>query len=150
MISIGDGVLALIAPRNHTTLWLLGPKRIRKLAAWFAENPLYTRLGGMAQVGVGLWLALKQYKEAAPQSWYQRWFARYRLLPGWLAFLVLLAILLAAVVFWLATTRAKSPSSEGQAHEEELAVEEAVAEESSSKDIGSIIRESVRRSSRQR
>ena len=150
MISIGDGVLALIAPRNHTTLWLLGPKRLRKFAAWFAENPLYTRLGGMAQVGVGLWLALKQYKEAAPQSWYQRWFARYRLLPGWPAFLVLLAILLAAVVFWLATTRAKSPSLEGQAHEEELAVEEAVAEESSSKDIGSIIRESVRRSSRQR
>src|SRR5215207_10232150 len=146
MITIGDGVLALIAPRNHTTLWLLGPKRLRKLTAWFAENPLYTRLGGMAEVGLGLWLALRQYNEAAPQPWYQRWFAQYRLLPGWLAPLVLLVIVLAAVVFRRTTTRGKSPSEEDQAPEE-LAVEEAVAEESSRKDMRSIIRESVRRSS---
>lgn len=150
MLSIGDGVLALIAPRNHTTLWLLGPKRVRKLSAWFAENPLYTRLGGIVETGLGLWLALRQYKEAAPiQPWYQRWLAQYRLLPGWLAPLVLLAIVLAAVVFMRTTTRGKIPSEENQAPEE-LAVEEAVAEESSSKDIRSIIRESVRRSETQR
>jgi hypothetical protein len=143
MISIGDGVLALIAPRNHTTLWLLGPKRVRKLSAWFAENPLYTRLGGIVETGLGLWLALRQYKEAAPiQPWYQRWLAQYRLLPGWLAPLVLLAIVLAAVVFM--RTRGESPSEEDQAPEE-LAVEDAAAEE-----IRSIIRESVRRSGRQR
>jgi hypothetical protein len=147
MISIGDGVLALIAPRNHTTLWLLGPKRLRKLAAWFAENPLYTRLGGIVEAGLGLWLALRQYKEAAPtQLWYQRWLAQYRLLPSWLAPLVLLAVVLAAVVFM--RTRGKSPSEEEQAREE-LAVEEAAAEESS-KEMRSIIRESVRRSGRQR
>jgi hypothetical protein len=148
MISIGDGVLALIAPRNDTMLWLLGPKKVRKLSAWFAENPLYTRLGGIVETGLGLWLALRQYKEAAPtQPWYQRWLAQYRLLPGWLAPLVLLAIVLAAVVFM--RTRGKSPSEVDQAREE-LAVEEAAAEDGSSKEMRSIIRESVRRSGRQR
>ena len=148
MVSIGDGVLALIAPRNHTMLWLLGPKKVRKLNAWFAENPLYTRLGGIVQTGLGLWLALRQYREAAPiQPWYQRWLAQYRLLPGWLAPLVLLAIVLAAVVFM--RTRGKRPSEEDQAREE-LAVEEAAAEDGSSKEMRSIIRESVRRSGRQR
>ena len=104
------------------------------------------------ETGLGLWLALRQYKKAAPtQLWYQRWLAQYRLLPGWLAPLVLLAIVLAAVVFMRTTTRGKIPSEENQAPEE-LAVEEAVAEESSSssKDIRSIIRESVRRSETQR
>ena len=148
MISIGDGVLALIAPQNHTMLWLLGPKKVRKLSAWFVENPLYIRLGGIVETGLGLWLALRQYREAAPtQLWYQRWLAQYRLLPGWLAPLVLFAIVLAAVVFM--RTRGKSPSEVDQAREE-LAVEEAAAEDGSSKEMRSIIRESVRRSGRQR
>jgi len=149
MLSIGDGVLALVAPRDHVALWLLGPKRLRKLGAWFAENPIYTRLGGLVEAGLGLWLALRQYKKAAPQPWYQRWLVQYRLLPRWLAPLVLLAIVLAAVIFRRTTTGGKSSSAEGPA-DEELAVDEAVAEESSTKDMRSIIRESVRRSGRQR
>jgi hypothetical protein len=149
MMSIGDGMLALIAPRNHVALWLLGPKRLRKLTLWFAENPTYTRIGGIAEVGLGIWLALRQYQqEAAPQPWYKRRFAQYRLLPGWLAPLVLfLGIVLAAGVFRRATTRGKTPSEEDQAREE-LAVEDAVVEESR-KVIRSIIRESVERSRRQ-
>ena len=148
MISIGDGVLTLITPRNHVALWLLGPKRLRKLAAWFAENPVYARLGGIVEIGLGLWLALRQYKEAtAPQPWYQRLLAQYRLLLSWLAPLVLLAIVLA--VIFRRTTRGKTPSEEDQAGDE-LTVEEAVAEESSSKDMRSIIEESIRRSGRQR
>jgi hypothetical protein len=149
MMSIGDGMLALIAPRNHVALWLLGPKRLRRLTLWFAENPTYTRIGGIAEVGLGTWLALRQYQqEAAPQPWYQRWFAQYRLLPGWLAPLMLfLAIVLAAGVFRRTTTRGKTPSEEDQSREE-LAVEDAVVEESR-KAIRSIIRESVERSRRQ-
>ena len=149
MISIGDGVLTLIAPRNHVALWLLGgPKRLRKLAAWFAKNPVYTRLGGIVEIGFGIWLALRQYKEAiAPQPWYQRWLAQYRLLLSWLAPLALLAIVLAVIL--RRTTRGKTPSEEDQARDE-LTVEEAVAEESSSKDMRSIIEESIRRSERQR
>jgi hypothetical protein len=150
MISIGDGMLALIAPRNHLALWLLGPKRLRKLTLWFVENPTYTRLGGIAEIGLGVWLALRQYREAAPPPWYQRWFSRYRLLPGWLAPVGLLALVLLAVIFLMRTTRRGDTASEEDqaAGEEELAAEEEVAQESR-KAIRNIIRESVNRSRRQ-
>ena len=149
MTSIGDGVLALIAPRNHVALWLLGPKRLRKLTLWFVENPIYTRLGGIVETGLGIWLALRQYQKAAPQPWYQRWLSQYRLLPDWLAPVGLLAIVLLTVIFFMRTTRrGEAASEEDQAHEE-LAAEEEVAQESR-KDIRNIIRESLRRSRRQR
>jgi type VI protein secretion system component VasK len=149
MISIGDGVLALIAPRNHVALWLLGPKRLRKLTLWFAENPTYTRLGGIAEIGLGIWLALRHYQKAAPQPWYQRWFSQYRLLPAWLAPVGLLALVLLTVTFMRTTRRSETASEEDQAaREEELAAEEEVAQESR-KDIRNIIRESLRRSRRQ-
>ena len=63
MSAIGDGVLALIAPSSHALLWLFGPQWLRKLNRWFAENPTYTRLGGIAEIGFGVWLALRQYEE---------------------------------------------------------------------------------------
>ena len=149
MISIGDGVLALIAPRNHVALWLLGPKRLRKLTLWFAENPTYTRLGGIAEIGLGIWLALRQYQKAAPQPWHQRWFSQYRLLPTWLAPVGLLALVLFTVTFMRTTRRSETASEEDQAaREEELAAEEEVAQESRN-DIRNIIRESLRRSRRQ-
>ncbi len=50
---------------------------------WFVENPTYTRLGGLAEIGFGMWLALRQYQEP-PQPWYQRWFSQNRSI-GWLA-----------------------------------------------------------------
>lgn len=124
MISIGDGVLALIAPRNHTALWLLGPKSLRKLALWFAENPTYTRLGGIAETGFGIWLALRQYREA-PKPWYQRWFSQYPLL-GWLAPVVLLAFILAVAYI---RTGGETSSEEDQAHEELAGEEEAAKKE---------------------
>lgn len=61
--AIGDGMLSIIAPREHTSLWLVGPEGVRKLALWFAENPTYTRLAGIVELGFGVWLALKQYEE---------------------------------------------------------------------------------------
>lgn len=83
MSTIGDGVLALIVPSSHTSLWLFGPQTMRKLNRWFVENPTYTRLGGIAEIGLGIWLALRQYQEP-PQPWYQRWFSQNRSI-GWLA-----------------------------------------------------------------
>ena len=83
MSTIGDGVLALIVPSSHTSLWLFGPQTMRKLNRWFVENPTYTRLGGLAEIGLGIWLALRQYQEP-PQPWYQRWFSQNRSI-GWLA-----------------------------------------------------------------
>ena len=83
MSTIGDGVLALIVPSSHASLWLFGPRSMRKLNRWFVENPTYTRLGGLAEIGLGIWLALRQYQEP-PQPWYQRWFSQNRSI-GWLA-----------------------------------------------------------------
>jgi dodecin len=97
MSTIGDGVLALIVPSSHASLWLFGPQTMRKLNRWFVENPTYTRLGGIAEIGLGIWLALRQYQEP-PQPWYQRWFSQNRSI-GWLApvGLLLVGILLTTI-----------------------------------------------------
>jgi len=63
ILTIGDGVLELISPREHSLLWEIGPEGIRKAARFFAENPSYTRLIGAAEIALGLWLALRQYRE---------------------------------------------------------------------------------------
>ena len=63
MSAIGDGVLALIARSSHASLWIFGPESMRKLNRWFTKNPTYTRLGGIAEIGFGVWLALRQYEE---------------------------------------------------------------------------------------
>jgi flavin-binding protein dodecin len=81
---------------------------MRKAALWLAEHPAATRLRGILRVGIGLWLALRQYRQA-PQHWYQRWFSQYRLLGGgWLAPLgfVVAILLLAATIY--GRTRSKS------------------------------------------
>ena len=97
MSTIGDGVLALIVPSSHASLWLFGPQTMRKLNGWFVENPTYTRLGGIAEIGLGIWLALRQYQEP-PQPWYQRRFSQNRSI-GWLApvGLLLVGILLTTI-----------------------------------------------------
>jgi hypothetical protein len=61
--TIGDGVIAFLAPRQHSLLWASGPASIRKVARFFADNPTYTRLLGLTQIGFGVWLALRQYWE---------------------------------------------------------------------------------------
>jgi dodecin len=88
-------VLDLIAPRRRAFLWVFGPEGARKLILWFADHPTAMRLRGIARVGIGMGLALRQYREAPRPSWHQRWCSGYRL-AGWLApagFLV--AVLLA-------------------------------------------------------
>jgi dodecin len=77
---VGNGVLDLIAPRQRVFLWVFGPERLRKLALWFADHPTTMRLRGIVRIGTGIWLALRQYREA-PQpssSWHQRWSSQYR------------------------------------------------------------------------
>jgi uncharacterized protein YjeT (DUF2065 family) len=54
---------------------LLAPESMGKLTHWFADNPRYMRLGGTVAIGLGVWLALRQYQqEALPRPWYRRWF----------------------------------------------------------------------------
>ena len=98
---VGHGVLLLVAPRRRALLWISGPERLRKLTAWYADHPTLMRLRGLAGVGLGIWLALRQYREP-PRPWYQRWFSEHRL-AGWLAplgiLLVTILTLLTAVIY---------------------------------------------------
>ena len=63
IITIGDGAIEVLAPREHSRLWEAGPEAARKVARFFAENPNYMRVLGASQIGFGIWLALKQYEE---------------------------------------------------------------------------------------
>jgi dodecin len=111
MSTIGDGMLALIVPSSHASLWLFGPQSMRKLNRWFIENPTYTRLGGIAEIGLGLWLAIRQYREAPRPPWHQRWFSQYRL-AGWLAPLGFLVIILLTAFYRRSRRREAGPKKE--------------------------------------
>jgi hypothetical protein len=63
VVTIGDGIIELVSPREHSLLWEAGPEGSRKTARFFAENPNVMRLLGASQVAFGLWLALRQYRE---------------------------------------------------------------------------------------
>jgi hypothetical protein len=63
ILTIGDGMIELIAPREHSLLWEFGPDSVRSVARFFAENPNLMRLLGAAQIAFGLRLALRQYRE---------------------------------------------------------------------------------------
>ena len=63
IVSIGDGAIAILTPREHSLLWETGPEVARKIARFFAEHPNYLRLLGLTQVTFGVWLALRKYRE---------------------------------------------------------------------------------------
>ena len=65
---VGNGVLDLLAPRQRVLLWVFGPEALRKLALWFADHPAAMRLRGTARIGTGVWLALRQYRQAPRPS----------------------------------------------------------------------------------
>jgi hypothetical protein len=61
MMTIGDGVLAMLEPRRHVALWRSGPRLWRKTLTPFIRRPELTRLLGLAGIGFGLWLASRQH-----------------------------------------------------------------------------------------
>jgi len=63
MLIIGEGVLTIIAPRRHSLLWKYGPEGYRRAIEAFAEHPTLTRLVAAAEVGLGIWLALRVYSQ---------------------------------------------------------------------------------------
>ena len=63
ILTLGDGIIEVIFPTEHSLLWEFGPAWVRKVARFFAENPNLMRLLGTAQVAFGIWLAQRQYHE---------------------------------------------------------------------------------------
>ena len=60
MLTIGDGLLAVLQPRRHVLLWESGPRVWRNSIRPFIRNPGLTRLLGVVGLGLGLWLANRQ------------------------------------------------------------------------------------------
>lgn len=62
LLMIGDGLLCAIFPRKHVELWDGGgPGACSKAMRMFGERPGLTRSLGAVGVGLGLWLAHRQY-----------------------------------------------------------------------------------------
>ena len=62
ILTLGDGIIEVIFPTEHSLLWEFGPARVRKVARFFAKNRNLMRLLGAAQVAFGIWLAKRQYQ----------------------------------------------------------------------------------------
>src|SRR5215216_3019753 len=54
MLAVGDGLIALVAPRRHSLLWRFGPEGYKELMERFAERPNLVRLLAAAEIGAGL------------------------------------------------------------------------------------------------
>lgn len=61
ILMIGDGVLALIAPSRHPRLWKFGPRGYQQLMQAFSDHPTMKRFSGIGQIGLGVWLASRQW-----------------------------------------------------------------------------------------
>jgi hypothetical protein len=62
MALIGDGVMAVLHPKNDALAWKHGPKPWKHLMGELQERPALTRAIGAAQIAGGIWWALHQEK----------------------------------------------------------------------------------------
>lgn len=60
MMMIGDGVLAVVDPVRHMSLWERGPSWWRAMIDPFVRQPELTRCIGVAEALAGVWLASRQ------------------------------------------------------------------------------------------
>ena len=51
---------------------LLAPESMGRFARWFADNPLYMRLDGIAVTALGVFLALRENQKGEPPPWWRR------------------------------------------------------------------------------
>lgn len=60
MMMIGEGLLAVLIPSRHAHLWKFGPAAYQRAVDYFEDHPNTTRLLGAGEIGLGLWMALRQ------------------------------------------------------------------------------------------
>ena len=63
MVLIGDGVMALVHPREDAEAWAVGPACWRQFMRKFEECPTMARAVGAAQIVGGVCWALWQERE---------------------------------------------------------------------------------------
>lgn len=62
VLLIGDGIVTLVRPVQHSLMWWFPLPGVRQLMEWCARHPNASRLIGLGQVMLGLWLDGKQYR----------------------------------------------------------------------------------------
>ena len=60
MVMIGDGVMAMVRPKQDAHAWKRGPRVWRGSMEWLAERPALTRVIGAAQIVGGVLWAVSQ------------------------------------------------------------------------------------------
>jgi hypothetical protein len=63
IITLGDGLIDFLPPKEHSRLWVICPESVRRIGIWFVEKPDRMRVLGAAQVVFGVWLALRQHRD---------------------------------------------------------------------------------------
>lgn len=64
VITVGDGLLWVVAPYRRGLLWMVGPRYLRRLVEGATlERPWLARLIGGVQVVAGILVALRIYPE---------------------------------------------------------------------------------------
>jgi hypothetical protein len=63
IVTLGDGLIEFLVPKEHARLWVVGPEGTRRIGRWFVEKPERMRVLGAAQVVLGVWLALRQHRD---------------------------------------------------------------------------------------
>jgi len=63
MMMIGDGVVAMICPRQDAILWARGPRFWRRTMEWLAAHPTVTRMIGAAEAAGGVLLAMSEMED---------------------------------------------------------------------------------------
>jgi hypothetical protein len=52
---------------------LLAPESMARFTRWFVNHPLYMRIDGLLVIALGVFLALREYREEAPPApWWRR------------------------------------------------------------------------------
>lgn len=65
---IGDGVLGIVRPSAHCSVWRIGNPGWDAAVGWFARRPLLVRAIAAVEIAAGLLLATRQFAHVRTQA----------------------------------------------------------------------------------